>query len=113
MQELEELRREAYENARIYKERTKAAHDKLIMKRDFQVGQKVLLYVSRLKLMPGKLRSRWEGPFIVTNVFPHGAVKIKREPHGKCFTVNGHRLKPFFDGFSTQAVEVATLRDTT
>ncbi|XP_028802716.1 uncharacterized protein LOC114757797 [Neltuma alba] len=113
LQELEELRREAYENARIYKERTKAIHDKLILRREFHVGQKVLLYVSRLKLMPGKLRSRWEGPFIVTNVFPYGAVEIKREPTGRCFTVNGHRLKPYYEGFSTQDVEVITLRDAT
>ncbi|XP_028801933.1 uncharacterized protein LOC114757087 [Neltuma alba] len=80
LQELEELRREAYENARIYKEKTKAIHDKLILRREFHLGQKVLLYVSRLKLMP----------------------EIKREPTGRCFTVNGHRLKPYYEGFSTR-----------
>ncbi|XP_028758463.1 uncharacterized protein LOC114717491 [Neltuma alba] len=109
LQELEELRREAYENAQIYKEKTKAIHDKLILRREFHMGQKVLLYVSRLKLMPGKLCSRWEGPFIVTNVFPYRAVEIKREPTRRCFIVNGHRLKPYYDGFSTQDVEVITL----
>ncbi|XP_052171583.1 uncharacterized protein LOC127787562 [Diospyros lotus] len=59
LQELEELRLEAYENSRIYKEKAKAAHDKLIAKKEFNVGNKVLLYNSRLKLMPGKLHSRW------------------------------------------------------
>ena len=38
------------------------------------VGQKVLLYNSRLGLMSGKLRSKWIGPFVVTNVFPYGTV---------------------------------------
>ena len=49
----------------------------MISRKRFEVGQKVLLYHSRLKLFPGKLRSRWVGPFIVTNVFPHGVVEIK------------------------------------
>ena len=76
LQELDELRLDAYENSRIYKEKTKIFHDKNISRKNFQVGQKVLLFYSRLKLFPGKLRSRWTGPFIVTNVFPHGAVEI-------------------------------------
>ncbi|KAL5583455.1 hypothetical protein UlMin_015897 [Ulmus minor] len=66
LHEMEEFRNNAYENARIYKERTKVWHDKHILKREFQVGQKVLLYNSRLRLFPGKLRSRWSGPFIVS-----------------------------------------------
>ena len=43
------------------------------------VGQKVLLYNSRLGLMSGKLRSKWIGPFVVTNVFPYGTVEIKSD----------------------------------
>ena len=77
LQELEEIRREAYENSRIYKEKTKAFHDKMVARKEFQVGQKVLLYNSRLRLMLSKLRSRWMVPFIVTNVFPFGVVEIK------------------------------------
>ena len=76
LQELEELRLNAYENSRIYKEKTKLFHDKNISRKKFQVGQKVLLFYSRLKLFSKKLRSRWTGPFIVTNVFPHGVVEI-------------------------------------
>ena len=75
--ELEELRNEAYENAKIYKERTKAQHDKNILRKEFNVGQKVLLYDSRLHLFPGKLRSRWTGPYVVKTVYPHGAVEIE------------------------------------
>ncbi|KAL2228808.1 UNVERIFIED_CONTAM: Retrovirus-related Pol polyprotein from transposon 17.6 [Sesamum indicum] len=77
IQELEELRNDAYENSKIYKERAKAFHDRTISRKEFVVGQKVLLFHSKLKLFPGKLRSRWIRPFIVINIFPHGAVEIK------------------------------------
>ncbi|KAL0313052.1 UNVERIFIED_CONTAM: hypothetical protein Sradi_5704500 [Sesamum radiatum] len=97
-QELEEMRLDAYENTRLYKEKTKAFHDSFILRKQFDVGQKVLLYNSRLKLMPGKLRSRWIGPFEVSNVFSYGAVEIRSFDMGKTFKVNGHRLKPFMSG---------------
>ena len=61
LNELDELRNESYNNARIYKDRTKRWHDKMIMRREFSPGQQVLLYNSRLKLFPGKLKSRWSG----------------------------------------------------
>ncbi|XP_050919228.1 uncharacterized protein LOC127136747 [Lathyrus oleraceus] len=77
LQQLEELRLEAYESSRIYKEKTKHFHDKMISRKEFFVGQQVLLFNSCLKLIAGKLRSKWIGPFIVTNVFPHGVVEIK------------------------------------
>ena len=63
LEEMEELKNESYENARIYKEKTKKWHDKHIQSREFYPGQKVLLFNSQLKLFPGKLRSRWSGPF--------------------------------------------------
>ena len=107
LQELEEIRNDAYESAMIYKEKTKAFHDKMISRKEFKVGQKVLLYHSRLRLFPGKLRSRWIGPFVVTNVFPHGAVEIQSLATSKVFKVNGHRLKPFYESF--QAENVADL----
>ena len=95
LQELKEIRLEAYENTRNYKDKTKAFHDKRISRKQFEVGQKVLLYDSRLKLMLGKLRSKWIGPFQVTNVFSYGAVEIQSYNSNKVFKVNGHRLKPF------------------
>ncbi|CAN6678271.1 unnamed protein product [Malus baccata var. baccata] len=48
LNELEEIRNEAYKNARIYKEKTKAFHDKMIRGKTFSIGQKVLLFNSRL-----------------------------------------------------------------
>ncbi|CAL2240576.1 unnamed protein product [Prunus armeniaca] len=99
LNELDEMRNDAYESARIYKEKTKAFHDKAIQRKTFEIGQKVLLFNSRLRLFPGKLRSRWYGPFVVTNVFPHGAVEIQNDKMGNIFKVNGHRLKPYYESF--------------
>ena len=66
LSELEESRNEAYENAKIYKEKTKALHDKRIVRKDFESGQRVLLFNSQLKLFPRKLKLRWSRPFTVT-----------------------------------------------
>ncbi|XP_045809427.1 uncharacterized protein LOC123903826 isoform X3 [Trifolium pratense] len=97
LDELDELRLGAYENAKLYKERTKKWHDKRIQLREFQIGDKVLIYNSRLRLFPGKLRSRWFGPYTVTQVFPHGALEVSRED-GTTFKVNGQRAKHYEEG---------------
>ncbi|CAN6586228.1 unnamed protein product [Malus baccata var. baccata] len=110
LNELEEVRNEAYENSRIYKEKTKAFHDKMIRSKTFSIGQKVLLFNSRLRLFPSKLRSKWIGPFIVTNVFPHGAVQIQSLKTQQEFKVNGHRLKPYFTTFEEKTVEEVALQ---
>ena len=65
LSKLDEFRNEAYENARIYMENTKSWLEKHIVRKEFEPGQQVLLFNSRLKLFPGKLKSRWSGPFIV------------------------------------------------
>ena len=57
MGELEKIRVEAYESARSYKERTKVFHDRHILKKEFTLAMKALLYDSRLHLFLGKLRS--------------------------------------------------------
>ncbi|KAL4368237.1 hypothetical protein GQ457_05G025920 [Hibiscus cannabinus] len=75
--ELEEIRHTTYDNAKTYKEKTKKWHDRKILPKDYQPGQQVLLFNSRVKLFPGKLKSRWSGPFIITHVSPHGAITIK------------------------------------
>lgn len=106
LSELEEIRNEAFDSAWIYKEKTKAYHDKMLRRKSFVVGQKVLLFHSKLKLFPGKLRSRWIGPFIVTQVFPHGAIQIKSTKTGEHFKVNGHRLKPYYEPYEPNAEEV-------
>ncbi|CAN6552399.1 unnamed protein product [Malus baccata var. baccata] len=105
LNELEEIRHEAYKNARIYKEKTKAYHDKMLRTKTFSKGQKVLLIDSRLRLFLGKLRSKWIGPFIITNVFSHGVVQVQSMKTGHEFKANGHRLKPYYDLFEEHIVE--------
>ncbi|CAN6718907.1 unnamed protein product [Malus baccata var. baccata] len=105
LSELDEIRHKAYENARIYKEKTMTFHDKMLRGKTFTIGQKVLLFNSRLRLFPGKLRSKWVGPFVVTNLFVHGAVQIKSLRTGQEFKVNGHRLKPYYENFVEHVVE--------
>ena len=100
LNELEELHNEAYESVKIYKARTKAYHDKFIARKMFEPNQKVWLFNSRLRLFPEKLRSRWDGPFIVTQVFPHGAIELKNPKQENTFKVNDQRLKPYIDGIS-------------
>lgn len=95
LSELEELRFDAYESSRVYKEQSKRWHDQHILPRDFKVGDKVLLFNSRLKLFPGKLRSKWSGPFVVEEVKPYGSYKIMRDQDS--FWVNGHRLKLYHE----------------
>ena len=95
--ELEELRNDSYDNARIYKEKTKRWHDQRIIKREFRDGEVFLLYKSRLILFPGKLKSIWSGLFNVVSTAPFGAVTIKGQA-GNEFKVNGQRLKHYFGG---------------
>nr|GFC96004.1 reverse transcriptase domain-containing protein [Tanacetum cinerariifolium] len=58
LNELNELRDHAYENSLIYMEKTKIIHDFKIKNRVFNVGDRVLLFNSRLKIFSGKLKTR-------------------------------------------------------
>ncbi|GJR16359.1 reverse transcriptase domain-containing protein [Tanacetum coccineum] len=103
MNELNELRDQAYENSLIYKEKTKKIHDSKIKNRVFNVGDRVLLFNSRLKIFSGKLKTRWTGPFTVAQVFPYGTIELS-QTNGPNFKVNGHRLKHYFGGDIPQMV---------
>ncbi|KAE8726680.1 hypothetical protein F3Y22_tig00006570pilonHSYRG00206 [Hibiscus syriacus] len=95
LNEMEEFRAQAYENVKLYKEKPKKWHDKMLFPRHFHEGQKVLLFNSRFKLFPDKLKSRWSGPFEVHHVYPYGAVDIKNMDDGSIFKVNGQFLKAY------------------
>ncbi|XP_019230800.1 PREDICTED: uncharacterized protein LOC109211689 [Nicotiana attenuata] len=98
LNKLDEFRLHAYENAKLYKEKTKTWHDKHIHHREFKSGQEVLLFNSRLKLFPGKLKSRWSGPFVVVSVKPHGAVELRDMSSTGTFLLNGQRIKHYWGG---------------
>ncbi|XP_006580749.1 uncharacterized protein LOC114411192 [Glycine soja] len=88
LQELEEIRLEGYVNFKIYKEKVKRIHDSRILRKEFHIGQKVLLFNSHLKLI---------------------FVEIKNEVTGKEFNVNGHQLKLFHENPQVEGEFVADL----
>nr|GEU65679.1 reverse transcriptase domain-containing protein [Tanacetum cinerariifolium] len=97
LNELNELRDQAYENSLIYEEKTKKIHDSKIKDRILNAGDRVLLFNSRLKIFSRKLKSRWTGPFTVAHVFPYETIKLS-QADGSNFKVNGHKLKHYFRG---------------
>ncbi|KAL4290810.1 hypothetical protein GQ457_14G000090 [Hibiscus cannabinus] len=111
LNEMEEFRAAAYDNVELYKEKTKRWHDKKLLPRQFMPGQLVLLYNSRLKLFPGKLKSRWSGPFEVVTPYSHGAVVIKAISDGREFKVNEQRLKHYAGAPIPQDKRITTLGD--
>ena len=111
LHELEEIRLEAYDNSVIYKGKAKAFRDAKLVRKEFQVGEKVLFFNSKLRLFPYKLNSRWLRPFEVVNTYPHGAIEIKSLSTNKIFKVNGHGLKHFRDGDSVIFIEEIILED--
>ena len=100
LNELKELRNNAYINSKIAKKKLKRWHDQLISRKDFQKGQKVLLYDFKLHIFPGKLKSRWIGPFTIHQVHSNGIVELLNFNNIGSFKVNGHHLKPFVEPFS-------------
>nr|GEX10233.1 hypothetical protein [Tanacetum cinerariifolium] len=84
LNELSELRDQAYENSVIYKERTKKLHDSKIKNRIFNVSDQVLLFNSCLKILSEMLKTRWSGPFTITRVFPYGTIELS-QPSGLNF----------------------------
>ncbi|KAF5766008.1 putative nucleotidyltransferase, Ribonuclease H [Helianthus annuus] len=106
LNEIEEIRDQAYECASAYKDKLKKVHDAKIKKKNFEVGQKVWLYNSRLKMFAGKLKSKWMGPYVVRRVGRFGDADIQDERTLKQQTVNGHRLKPYLDGNDINNLEL-------
>ena len=95
---LDEWRTQAYENAKLFKEKVKRWHDKRIQKREFNVGDYVLLFNYRLRLFAAKLLSKWEGPYVIEEVYHSGAIKINNDEGTNPKVVNGQRIKHYISG---------------
>ncbi|XP_015160587.1 uncharacterized protein [Solanum tuberosum] len=108
---MEEFRFRAYESLDLYKKKMKKWHNSKILRREFQVGDFVLLYNSRLRLFPGKIKSKWFGPFKVTLVFRNVAIKVEGK-EGPTFKVNGKLLTLYFgECHEIAVIEVVYLED--
>ena len=79
------------------KSKMKSVHDQHILRKSFEVDQKVILYNFRLHLFSSKLQSKWSGPFIVRDISPHGAIGIQNPRNDNVFKVNWYRLKPYLE----------------
>nr|GFB03485.1 reverse transcriptase domain-containing protein [Tanacetum cinerariifolium] len=78
LNKLNELCDQAYENSLIYKEKTKMIHDSKIKDRVINVGDRVILFNSHLKIFSGKLKTHLTGPFTVDHVFPYGTIELSQ-----------------------------------
>ena len=67
---------------------------------EFKVGEQVLLYNSRFRFFSGKLLSKWEGPYIIKEVYHSGAIKINKAEGTNPRVVNGERIKHYISGMS-------------
>ncbi|XP_075473913.1 uncharacterized protein LOC142504962 [Primulina tabacum] len=111
LDQVEEFRNLAYDLALSYKEKIKRAHDRRIIEMKCKEGENVLLYNSRLRLFLGKLKSQWSGPFVISIVYPSGAVQLQNENDGT-FTVNAQRLKHYMAAPTTgPATSASPLQD--
>ncbi|KAL6347406.1 hypothetical protein AAG906_018616 [Vitis piasezkii] len=95
LNELEELRNDAYLNSKIAKEKLKRWHDQLVTKKEFFKGQ--------------RLKSRWVGPFVIHQVHSHGVIELLNSNSAKTFKVNGQRLKPYIEPFSRDKEDLILL----
>ncbi|XP_019230066.1 PREDICTED: uncharacterized protein LOC109211028 [Nicotiana attenuata] len=77
LNEFDEFRLHSYENAKLYKEETKRWHDRRIKPRHIKLGQMEILFSFKLKLFPGKVKSRWSGQFKAVRVTPYGAIELR------------------------------------
>jgi hypothetical protein len=82
----------------LFKEKVKIWHDKNIKRKEFKVGDQVLLFNSLFKFSAGKLASRWQGPLVVQEVYRCGAIHLHGDYKGKPHVVNGQRLKQYIAG---------------
>jgi hypothetical protein len=109
--ELDELFLQAYDNAEIYKEKTKRFYDKKIRPKEFMAGQRVLLYNSRFKFIAGKLKSKWTGLYEVTKVSPYGAIELFDKKTSTILHANGQRLKIYEGGEIPEVKDTLYLKD--
>ena len=107
--ELDERMEKPYHNSKLYNERTKRWHNKRIKIKQFKVGDKVLLFNYHVRLFGhGKLRSKWEGPYLVLNATNHSAITVQ-DDDGNIFKDNGQRLKLFLEPDMPELKEVDVL----
>jgi hypothetical protein len=95
---LDEWRNEAYESNRLFKEKFKIWHDRQIKRKEFKVGDQVLLFNSCFKFYGGKLASKWQCQLVVHEVYRSRAIRIHGDYNVRPLVVNRQRLKHYIPG---------------
>ncbi|XP_076951091.1 uncharacterized protein LOC143624266 [Bidens hawaiensis] len=93
--EIEEVK--AYGCAYTYKANMNKVHDAKIRLKNFELGQRVWLYNTRMKLFPGKLKSIWAGPYPIVGIGNHGQYEIEYFDYHVRKLVNNYMLNPYSD----------------
>ena len=93
----------------LKKDKLKRWHDPLIGRKQFQKGDQVLPYDSKLHLFPSKLKSRWTRRFTIQEVYINGSVNLLNAKDNRVFKVNGQRLKPYAAQHLTDQEEIPLL----
>ncbi|RVX03728.1 hypothetical protein CK203_022961 [Vitis vinifera] len=105
LNELEELKNDAYINSKTAKEKLKRWIDQLVLARIFKRDKESCFMTLSSTSFQGKLKSRWIGPFTIYQVHSNGVVELLNSNSTGSFKVNGHCLKPFVEPFSRDKEE--------
>lgn len=89
------------------KKKSKGHQGKKLVRRDFHVEYKVLMYKSWLIRWHGKWNSKASGSYILNKVFAYGLVEVKDSGDLKVFIMKGERLK--ICSWSEKALEKVSL----
>ncbi|XP_024164333.1 uncharacterized protein LOC112171367 [Rosa chinensis] len=99
LEALDEKRLDAQQHLECYQARMSRAFNKGVRPRSFQVGDPVLA-VRRPIIMTHKtgpkFQSKWDGPYVVREVYTNGAYKIVAEDGLRIGPINGKFLKRYY-----------------
>jgi ribonuclease HI len=97
---LEEKRLHALQKLEAYQARVSRAFDKRLKRRSFKQGDLVLAVIRPMNVthrMQGKFEPKWEGPYIIKDVYSSGAYRIISPDGEYCPPpVNGKFLKRYY-----------------
>eukprot|EP00253_Pinus_taeda_P004651 PITA_04651 len=92
--ELDEIRLSALQNIALIQQQRAKWHDALIKNKVFHEGHWALLYNSRFQDFPGKLQTRWLGPYEIQKVHDNGTLTlITIDASRYAFKANSHRVR--------------------
>eukprot|EP00253_Pinus_taeda_P035512 PITA_35512 len=92
--ELDEIRLSTLQNTALIQQKRAKWLDALIKNKVFHEVDWALLYDSRFQDFPGKLQTRWLGPYEIQKVHDNGTLTLTTiDDSGYAFKVNGHRVR--------------------